>query len=68
MKYISKKFFIEGVKIKNIAKKFQTPIYCYSYKRLKENIYNFKKNFKSLNPIICFAVKANDNLKLFFAG
>jgi len=64
MKYISKNFFIEGVKIRNIAKKFQTPIYCYSYKKLKENINNFKKNFKDLNPIICFAVKANANLIL----
>jgi len=64
MKYISKNFFIESVRVRNIAKKFRTPIYCYSYKRLKENINNFKKNFKSLNPIICFAVKANANLKL----
>ena len=64
MKYIGKNFFIEGVKVRNLAKKFRTPIYCYSYKRLKENISNFKKNFKSLKPIICFAVKANANLKL----
>ena len=64
MKYINKNLFIEGVKIRNIAKKLQTPIYCYSYKKLKENINNFKKNFKDLNPIICFAVKANVNLKL----
>ncbi len=64
MKYIKKKFFIEGIKVRNLAKKFQTPIYCYSYKRLKENINNFKKNFKSLSPIICFAVKANANLKI----
>ena len=64
MKYISKSFFIEGVKVRNLAKNFKTPIYCYSYKKLKENINNFKKNFKSLNPLVCFAVKANANLKL----
>ena len=64
MKYIKKKFFIEGIKVRNLAKKFRTPIYCYSYKRLKENINNFKKNFKNLKPIICFAVKANANLKI----
>jgi diaminopimelate decarboxylase len=64
MKYINKNFFIENVKVRNLAKKFRTPIYCYSQKRLKENINNFKKNFKSLKPIICFAVKANANLKL----
>ena len=64
MKYINKNFYIEGVKAKNLAKKFGTPIYCYSYKKLKENINNFKNNFKSLYPIICFAVKANANLRL----
>jgi len=64
MKYIRKNFFIENVKVRNLTKKFQTPIYCYSYRKLKENINTFKKNFKSLNPLICFAVKANANLKL----
>ena len=64
MKYINKNFYIEGVKAKNLAKKFGTPIYCYSYRKLKENINNFKNNFKSLYPIICFAVKANANLRL----
>ncbi len=64
MKYINKNFFVEGVKVSYLAKKFQTPIYCYSYKKLKENINNFKNNFKNLSPIICFAVKANANLKL----
>ena len=64
MKYIRKNFFVENIRVKNLAKKFQTPIYCYSYGRLKKNINTFKKNFKSLNPLICFAVKANANLKL----
>ena len=64
MKYIGKNFFIEGVSVSNLARKFKTPIYCYSYKRLKENINNFKKNFKGLKPVICFAVKANTNLKI----
>ena len=64
MKYINKNFYIEGVKASKLANKFQTPLYCYSYKKLKENIYNFKNNFRSLNPIICFAVKANSNLNL----
>ena len=64
MKYIGQKFFIENVKVRNLVNKFQTPVYCYSYGKLKENIIAFKKKFKNLNPIICFAVKANSNLKL----
>jgi diaminopimelate decarboxylase len=64
MKYINKKFSIEEVKVQILTKKFKTPIYCYSYKKLKENINNFKKNFKSFSPLICFAVKANTNVNL----
>ena len=64
MKYINKKLTIEKINIQNIAKKYGTPAYCYSYKQLKENINNFKKNFKSFSPLICFAIKSNTNLNL----
>ena len=64
MKYINKSLSIEKVKVQDIARKFGTPIYCYSYKQLKENIANFKKNFKSFSPLICFAVKSNTNVNL----
>jgi diaminopimelate decarboxylase len=64
MKYINKNLTIEKVKIQNITKNFGTPIYCYSYKKLKENISNFKKNFNSFSPLICFAVKSNTNVNL----
>ena len=64
MKYINKQLKIEKVKVQDIAKKFGTPIYCYSYKQLKENIGNFKKNFRTFNPLICFAVKSNTNVSL----
>ena len=64
MKYINKNFLIEKVKVFNLAKKFNTPIYCYSYKQLKNNIEDFKKNFKSFSPLICFAIKANTNVNL----
>ena len=45
MKYINKSLSIERVKVKDIAKKFGTPIYCYSYGQLKENINNFLKPY-----------------------
>ena len=64
MKYINKCLSIEKIKVEDIAKKFGTPIYCYSYKQLKENINNFKKNFKSFSPLICFAIKSNTNVNL----
>ena len=64
MKYLNKSFSIEGIRVENIAKKFATPIYCYSYNRLEKNIISFKKNFKSFNPLICFSVKSNSNVNL----
>jgi len=64
MKYINKSLSIEKIKVQDIAKKFGTPIYCYSYKQLKDNISNFKKNFSSFSPLICFAIKSNTNVNL----
>ena len=64
MKYINKSLSIEKIKVQSLAKKYGTPFYCYSYKKLKENISNFKKSFKSFSPLICFAVKSNSNVNL----
>ena len=64
MKYINKKLKIENISVENIAKKYGTPSYCYSYDQLKKNINSFKKNFSSFSPLICFAIKSNTNLNL----
>ena len=61
MKYKLNDFLIDGFKAKMLAKKYSTPLYCYSLKKIKENIKNFQKSFKSINPLVCFAVKANPN-------
>ena len=64
MRFLNSKLKIENTILQNIAKKYGTPAYCYSYKQLRENINNFKKNFKSISPLICFAIKSNTNLNL----
>ncbi len=64
MRYLNKKLTIEGINIQNIAKKYSTPAYCYSFKKLADNIKNFKNNFRSLSPLICFAIKSNTNIFL----
>tara|TARA_B100000131_G_scaffold308088_1_gene337055 strand:+ start:1260 stop:2474 length:1215 start_codon:yes stop_codon:yes gene_type:complete len=64
MKYISNNFFVEKVSSKKLAKKFDTPLYCYSYEKLKKNINNFIFNFRKLSPLICFAIKSNSNLNI----
>ena len=64
MKYINKKLTIEKINFEEISNKFGTPAYCYSLSKLSENINNFKKNFKSFSPLICFAIKANTNINI----
>ncbi len=64
MRYINNKFYIERKNIKSLTTKFSTPLYCYSYKNLKDNIENFKKTFKEIRPLICFSVKSNSNISL----
>ena len=61
MTYRGNEFLFDGVKVKKLAKKFSTPIYCYSLKRIKKNVEDFKNAFKKFNPIICYSVKANPN-------
>tara|TARA_B100001029_G_scaffold124861_1_gene104058 strand:+ start:182 stop:1396 length:1215 start_codon:yes stop_codon:yes gene_type:complete len=62
MNYKNKNFYIEGVSAEKISKNYGTPTYCYSYNKIKNNIISFKKYFKSINPLICFSVKSNNNL------
>ena len=64
MHFKKNKFFIEKVAGLKIAQKFGTPTYCYSLKKLRENIQNFQKNFRSINPLLCFSVKSNSNLQI----
>ena len=64
MKYKKGHFYIENVSAEKIAKSFGTPSYVYSSEKIKNNINNFKKNFKTINPLICFSVKSNSNLKI----
>ncbi len=61
MKYLAKEIIIDGFKAKTLAHKYSTPLYCYSYKKIKNNIDDFKRNFESVRPLICFSVKSNPN-------
>ena len=64
MRYKKKNLIIDGINPEILAKKYSTPLYCYSFKKIKTNVINFKKNFNKINPLICFAVKANPNKTL----
>ena len=61
MIYKKNKLKIDGFDVGFLGRKFKTPIYCYSLKKIKNNILNLKYHFKKINPLICYAVKANTN-------
>ena len=64
MRYKNNNYFIEDISIDKLALKYSTPLYCYSYNKLKSNITNFFTYFKKFSPLVCFAIKSNTNLNL----
>ncbi|MFL2902207.1 MAG: diaminopimelate decarboxylase [Candidatus Pelagibacter sp.] len=64
MQYKNKNYYVEKISTNKLIKKYKTPLYCYSYKKLVENINFIKSKFKKLSPIICFSVKSNSNLSI----
>ncbi len=64
MRFKKNKLFIEKVEGLKLVKKFGTPTYCYSLRKLRDNIRNFQKSFSTINPLLCFSVKSNSNLQI----
>ena len=52
---------MEKVSLLKLAKKYDTPLYVYSKGKIESNFNLYKKSFKSIDSIICYAVKANSN-------
>jgi diaminopimelate decarboxylase len=48
----------------DLARQFGTPLYVYSARALRENYRRLAAAFAPLNPVVCYAVKANFNLSL----
>ena len=64
LKFKNKNLFFENIAVSKIASRIKTPFYLYSFNQLKLNFNNFKKSFKKVNPLICFSVKSNSNVKI----
>jgi len=63
-RYKSKRFYAEETAVEDIAKKYGTPCYVYSYHSLLSRIKKFKEAFGGINTLICYSVKANSNLSI----
>jgi len=57
-------FFIENVAVRNLARRFGTPLYIYSAGYIRDRISELFDAFAPVNPLICYSVKANGNLKV----
>jgi len=47
--------------VKRIVEKTGTPVYIYSAQKILDNLGAYKKQFASLQPLFCYAMKANSN-------
>jgi diaminopimelate decarboxylase len=66
-KYVNNHFYCEKVKVQDLAEKYGTPLYVYSYHTLISHFSKIKEAFKSIAPLICYSVKANSNLAILQA-
>jgi len=66
-KFKNNKLYCENVKVEDLAKRFGTPLYIYSYHTLISHFTKLRDAFKSINPLICYSVKANSNLTILKA-
>ena len=64
IRYINNNLFVEKTSVKNLASIYKSPFYLYSNKNIVENYRSFNNNFKKVNPLICFSVKANSNIQI----
>ena len=55
---------VENIPAHILAKKYETPFYCYSLSQLKNNFYNFSNAFRATKPLICLSIKSNANITL----
>jgi len=63
-KFRNGELYCEDVKVRTIAAKVGTPFYLYSHHTLVDHFTKIKKAFAKVDPIICYAMKANDNLSV----
>lgn len=54
----------EKIPYSHLAEEFGTPLYVYSKSALTEAFDNYQTAFAALNPLVCYAVKANGNLSI----
>jgi len=60
--YREDRLYAEDVPLDDIAQRFGTPCYVYSYRALEETYRQFSDALAGREHLVCYAVKANSNL------
>ena len=66
-KYKGNYLYCEDMRIRDLANRFGTPLYIYSYHTLINHFVKLKIAFREVEPLICYSVKANSNLAVLRA-
>jgi diaminopimelate decarboxylase len=64
LEYRDGRLLFEEAALEDAADKFGTPLYLYSPELMLERYARLKADFRKLNALLCYAMKANSNLAL----
>jgi len=62
--YHNDEFYCEDVPVAQIAEEFGTPVWIYSKNALVSRFREIERAFAAVEPIVCYAVKANSTLAI----
>ena len=62
--YLDSELTCDGLRIADVAREHGTPLYVYSAAAILRNFHALKDAFAQINPLICYAVKANFSLAI----
>jgi len=60
--YRDRQLYCEDVPVAELAARFGTPLYVYSQSAILETLNSLRSAFADVDPLVCYAVKANSNL------
>ncbi|WP_018291412.1 diaminopimelate decarboxylase [Verrucomicrobium sp. 3C] len=63
-RYQGDSLFVEEVNAASLAEQYGTPLYVYSAGTVVDHYERLLLSLRELNPLVCYAVKANSNLAL----
>jgi diaminopimelate decarboxylase len=62
-RYLNGKLFCEEVDLDRMSA-VKTPFYLYSWNTFRDHFLRFKESFREVDPLICFAVKTCNNVRI----